>query len=177
MIDNISETWKPVAGYEGRYEVSDAGRLRKKTGQSIGLYRNDQGYVLARLSGPRRIVRVHRVVAEAFIPRSDGKTCVNHLDCNPANNTVSNLEWCTQGENIRYAASLGRMASPWKGKRSPSAKLSDSAVAAIRSEYAQGGVSWEALGRVHGISKRSIGRILSGEYYQPLPPPPTESKP
>lgn len=51
---------------------------------------------------------VHRLVALAFLPNPENKACINHLDCNPANNNVNNLEWCTVAENMEYMRKLGR---------------------------------------------------------------------
>lgn len=160
------EEWRPVLGWEGIYEVSNRGRVRKLGGQLLGTWLTQQGYVLARLSKPRELVRVHRLVAEAFVSNPDAKPFVNHLDSNRANNHYTNLEWCTQAENLRHAALAGRMQrNYWVGRRSPQAKPSDETASEIRAAYRNGGVSHQYLATAYGISKRSIGRIISGESY------------
>ena len=158
--------WLPVVGHEGKYEVSNTGLIRNSSGRQIGLYKNHNGYLLARLSGPRKEVRVHRVVAEAFVENPLSLPFVNHIDCIRDNNSVKNLEWCTQWSNLNHSQKLGRMQRDyWSGKRSPNANLDDKTVAKIRQEYAAGGVSWQLLAEKYGTNKRTIGRIVSGESY------------
>lgn len=158
--------WLPIETHRGVYEVSSGGAVRRVGGRCAGQWVSDHGYAIVRLSSPRVIARVHRLVATAFIPNPNGFPVVNHLDSNRLNNNVENLEWCTQWSNLKHAADLGRMQRDyWVGKRSPSARLTDEAVAAIRNEYSLGGVSWENLGKKYGVSKRSIGRIVCGESY------------
>lgn len=158
--------WKPIGTHVGKYEVSSRGEVRQTGGRSLKLWLSDQGYVLARLSGPRVVARVHRLVATAFVPNPLKLPFVNHIDCNKANNCASNLEWCTQQENLAHSSSLGRMPrNYWKGKRSPNAALTEEQAAEIRREYSNGGISMELLGKKHGISKRTIGRVVSGQSY------------
>jgi hypothetical protein len=156
--------WMPI---DDHYEVSRAGDVRRRRdGSALKQWKNDQGYKLVRLNFPRRLERVHRLVASAFLPNHDGKPFVNHLNNDRADNRAENLEWCTQRENLAHADRQGRMQRDyWIGRRSPSAKLSDEEVAAIRRAYAKGGVSWDALAKRHHICKRSIGRIIRGETY------------
>lgn len=158
-------TWKPVVGYEQSYEVSDQGLVRRVSGELVGQWANDQGYMLVRLSGPRRTVRVHRLVAEAFVSNPSGAQGVNHIDCNRANNAAANLEWCSQGENIRHSRRLGRYPDYWKGKRSPNATLSPDVVDAIRSAYATGAESWDSIAKRFGTNKRTVGKIVRMESY------------
>ena len=158
--------WRAVSWHAGGYEVSEDGQLRSKDGAQVGQWMSDQGYMLARLSSPRTIVRVHRVVARAFCENPDGLPVVNHRDSDRAHNHWSNLEWCTQPDNLAHAQKLGRMQRDyWVGKRSPNAFLSDQTAHAIKAEYEAGGISWASLGRKHQISKRSVGRIVKGESY------------
>jgi len=120
-MSNQVDTWLPVVGYEGFYEVSNNGRVRGLTRQvlkhdgvrtcpsKILLPDMSKGYprvVLGR-GGNRKRVLVHRLVAEAFIPNQFGKPVVNHKDGNRSNNCVSNLEWCTQRENAIHAHRTG----------------------------------------------------------------------
>lgn len=102
----MQEIWKEVKGYEGRYSVSNTGKvyshIRNKllntpaTGWSHGGY----CFVLLRKDGKGKIKYVHRLVAEAFIPNPKNKPEVNHIDHDNHNNLVTNLEWVTHDENI-----------------------------------------------------------------------------
>lgn len=105
------ETWKSVANYEGIYEVSDAGRLRRATDHKIlKPFRTRNGYIHATLvkNGKKTQMLMHRVVATAFIEKPKDKNVVNHINCNPSDNRVCNLEWTTQSANVKYAYDLGR---------------------------------------------------------------------
>lgn len=158
--------WQPIAGWADRYEVSRDGQVRHRDGRLLKQWKNSHGYMLVRLSSPRRVARVHRLVAEAFAPNPHSKPFVNHINNDRADNRAENLEWCTQQENLAHAARQGRMQRDyWLGRRSPNARLTDTDVAAIRAEYAAGGISWETLGKRYAISKRAIGRIIQGESY------------
>jgi hypothetical protein len=164
-------SWKPI-GQSG-YEVSEDGEVRRG-GRLLRQWRNDRGYMLVRLSGPRRVERVHRLVASAFVPNPQNKPFVNHLNCIRDSNHFSNLEWCTQKENLDHASRLGRMQkSYWIGRRSPNASLAWDQVVQIRERYAFGGVSWETLGREFNVSKKTVGNIVSNKTYL-LPEPPND---
>jgi len=158
--------WKDVVGWEGVYEVSDKGQVRKYKGIIIGQWISD-GYPQVRLSKPRMNMDVHRIVALAFIPKIEGKNVVNHIDFITHNNNVENLEWCTQAENIKHSRDAGRYPDCyWKGKRSPNAKLDDVTVMAIRHEYAQSGTPYSKLAKKYNSSKRTVGRIINNETYK-----------
>jgi hypothetical protein len=102
------EQWRDVRGWEGIYQISSHGRLRSsKSGDwRIMSVKHSRGwYLTARLSQGQRkeTIRIHRLVAEAFIPNPEGKPEVNHKDLNKQHNHVSNLEWVTRIENHSHA--------------------------------------------------------------------------
>ena len=118
-----TEEWRSVKGYEGFYEVSDMGRVRSlprviervqgsylKNGQIMKQREDQHGYyqIILSLGENKRHAKVHRLVAEAFIENPEGKKEVNHIDNNPKNNMVENLEWCTHRENMEWMHKNGR---------------------------------------------------------------------
>lgn len=102
------EQWRDVEGYEGMYQVSDLGRVRSlKFGKVrvLSPSKNKYGYLCVGLSkeNKRKTVKVHRLVAVAFIPNSDeSKTIINHINEDKTDNRVENLEWCTAQYNVTY---------------------------------------------------------------------------
>lgn len=117
---NTIEIWKNVLGYEGLYQVSNLGRVkslcRKTRSGNIsykvrilkaGLTDGYERVVLTKY-GLRNTKKVHRLVAQAFIPNPENKPQVNHIDFNRSNNIVTNLEWSTQLENNRHSRNAGR---------------------------------------------------------------------
>ena len=113
-----NEIWKDISGYEGFYQISNFGRVRRlvswRGNQCISKYISDVkiispyidnlGYERIHLTIPNRTkqYRVHRLVAMAFIPNPDNLPQINHKDENKTNNCVDNLEWCTQTYNNKY---------------------------------------------------------------------------
>lgn len=95
------EIWKDVEGYEGLYLVSNKGRIcRILKGRS-----DVNGYNTITLcdgNGGYKDAKVHRLVAQAFIPNPHNYPIINHKDECPGNNHVENLEWCTYSYNINY---------------------------------------------------------------------------
>ena len=99
------EEWKNVIGYEGLYEVSNKGNVRNvRRNTLLKLSKTNYGYIQVHLykNGIRTGLRVHRLVAQAFIPNPDNLPEVNHLDEDKTNNRVDNLEWCTAKYNVNY---------------------------------------------------------------------------
>lgn len=106
----MSILWKQTVGEFSNYEVSNTGLVRnKETKKLLKSHKNHLGYEFVGLSnkGRARKHRVHRLVAFAFLENPENKPNINHLDSNPSNNHVDNLQWCTQSENIKYAYDYG----------------------------------------------------------------------
>ena len=107
----MDEVWKPVAGYEGLYEVSNFGNVKsinwrkKGCSKNLWLKPHPNGYLQVELAkdGTRRFFTVHRLVANAFLSNPLGLPQVNHRDENKKNNCVENLEWCTASYNTKYS--------------------------------------------------------------------------
>lgn len=110
----MQEIWKDVKGYEGLYQVSNLGRVKSLTGnkKNYGIYGkilkgiNNRNYLRVSLSknGKPKIISIHRLVAETFIPNPNNYPYINHKDENPSNNCVDNLEWCTPDYNTNYGS-------------------------------------------------------------------------
>lgn len=116
------EVWRPIAGWEGLYEVSNFGRVRsldryqlRSTPRTRDFYQhyrgrilkhniNNKGYHIVQLQLHKKGEHclVSRLVAEAFVPNPDNLPVVNHKDQNPDNNCADNLEWCTIQYNVTY---------------------------------------------------------------------------
>lgn len=117
-----SVEWRDVVGYEGIYQVSNYGEVYSfRTNKILLQQLNNKGYYTISLydkNGHIKKCFVHRLVAEAFIPHSEKYDTVNHLDFNPKNNNVENLEWTDRNGNMHYSAVAGhfRKEGEWKKK-------------------------------------------------------------
>lgn len=106
------EIWNDILGYEGLYEVSNWGRIRRNgkilRPRKSGYY----GYLSVALSknGNERQVLIHRLVASAFLPNPQNFPCINHKDEDKTNNAVDNLEWCDHQYNCNYGTRNERVA-------------------------------------------------------------------
>lgn len=128
------EIWKEIKGYEGLYEVSNLGNVRSF--DRYGLSKNNskrliKGRILKKqvdkdlyeyigltnLNNERKYYRVHRLVAEAFIPNPDNLPIINHKDEKPDNNCVDNLEWCTYQYNNTYGNRIFKSVLKRKGQK------------------------------------------------------------
>ena len=157
--------WRTIENYE-RYEISENGDVRNKnTGYVMKKRLTFDGYVKATLteSGKSKDFRVHRLVAEAFIPNPEGKETVNHKDGNKENNHVDNLEWATRSEQNTHSYSLGLKRPVYTTR-----KLTDEQVREIRKTYKRGSKEYGsgALSKKYGITDANILKIVRGESYK-----------
>lgn len=127
------EVWKQIKGYEGLYEVSNTGRVKSvarvvNTSDNRALpikekiltlhaskcdkkHPRPMFHVELWKNNKREVPFIHRLVAQAFIPNPDNKPQINHIDGDRRNNNVENLEWCTNGENVKHAYANGLIVS------------------------------------------------------------------
>lgn len=154
----MEEIWKDIEGYEGLYQVSNTGKVRSlnygRTGKVKELVPTPtrNGYLQVTLceNGEKKPFRVHRLVAQAFLPNPDNLPVINHLDEVKHNNHVSNLEWTTQKENLLYS-NVG-----WSGR--PVMQFTKSGLAIIR-EYK----SAREASRHTGVYQSDISSCCSGK--------------
>jgi hypothetical protein len=92
--------WMPIKGYEN-YEVSISGSVRNVISKKIlkPMIRNGYYHINLRKNGKMKHHNIHRIVANTFIPNIENKKCVDHIDSNRLNNTISNLRWASYQEN------------------------------------------------------------------------------
>lgn len=167
------EEWRDIIGYEGLYQVSNLGRVKRLDGiDSRG--RLWKGRILKSMStiwgylwvplckdGVRKQHRIHRLVAEHFIPNVENKSQVNHIDGNKKNNTVENLEWTTHSENTKHAYITG-LAHNFKGEKCNLSKLTEKEVIEIY-KRAKIGEKLRIIADEFGIAYQSVSAIKLGK--------------
>lgn len=188
-MDIQHEEWKPVVGFEDRYEVSNTGKVRSIT----RTYTNSRGatytvvgkeltqevkksssndphnyhrVTLITTDGKLVHKSVHRLVAEAYIPNPENKPQINHIDCVKDNNNVCNLEWCTPSENLQHASNHGLMHdTALKGEDAVLAKFTNDEVAWMRQLY-DAGVSVDQIAAQYDATRCTINNAIFGRSYK-----------
>lgn len=124
----MEEIWKKINGYS-KYSVSNNGRVRNDvTNKLLTPHPRCQGYLYVCLmndNGKMGQPRVHRLVANAFIPNPKGLPIVNHINENKTDNRVENLEWVTPQENVTYGSGIDKMLESRTGRFKPKRCLID----------------------------------------------------
>lgn len=167
------ERWKDILGFEGRYQISDLGRVKSLTvtysfrngfrtykGAIKKLTRDKDGYLMCQLWERNRphTRKVHRLVGEAFLEKEKGATDVNHKDGDKTNNAYTNLEWCTHKANGEHAARTDLMAF---GSRHGVAKLTEADIPVIRDLLSQK-VGVTKIAKKFGVCAATIYDIAEG---------------
>ena len=172
LFTGLVETWKPVKGYEGHYEVSSFGRVKslarmRKSARGgfaplreriMKLKTSKAGYFVVHLMDHGKMTwpSVHRLVAEAFIPNSENKPTVNHIDANKKNNNVCNLEWATQSEQMVHAVDNNLL----EVRGSP--KFTKAMKREMHDYFVTSGCTITELARKFNTSERTAGRVAKG---------------
>lgn len=124
----MEEIWRDIKGYEGKYQVSNLGRVKslertdnnnhKVKEKELKIISDKDQYSIINLyqNGKNKTCRIHRLVASAFIPNPNNYPVINHKDENRTNNRIDNLEWCTSKHNNNYGSHNKKVGKALKGK-------------------------------------------------------------
>jgi hypothetical protein len=172
------EVWKAIPGYEGAYEASNTGLIRsvdrmvlhgvhgtcKQKGRVLKYAKDAKGYPRVALSDgvKLRTYTIHRLIAYTFMPPRPEGFQINHINGIKTDNSIGNLEYCTQSENALHSFRLG-LQKPKPGSTNHMAKLTEDQVKTIRSIAARGG---RYYGRKHlaerfGVSECTIKEVVT----------------
>lgn len=171
----MSEEWRDVPGYEGWYQVSSAGRVRRiknaratHPGKILRPAPNPKGYQMVKLfkgsSASAKTIPVHTLVAAAFLgPRPDGLE-INHKDCIKAHNIPENLEYVTTKQNIHHAIKNGMHVLPDNmGSKNGMAKLNEDIVRYLRKQGRSNMSEYQRLGDMFGVTAECVRRTIAGK--------------
>jgi len=169
-----TEIWKPIKGYEGRYEISNFGRVKsldsrhkKYHGKIMKPWENSNKkylYITLRKNNEKKTYAIHTLVLNTFIGENPGGKQCAHYDGNPENNHVENLRWATAKENIDDRKRHGRTA---KGEKQGSSKLDEKSVKTIL-KLKDKGLSKYEVGHLACVSYTTIERIWNNESWRHL---------
>jgi hypothetical protein len=177
----INEVWKAIPGFNGYYEASNYGRI-KSLSRYVPDYRgfrlikeriikvnfNSKGYYQVSIYHPKtgkQKLKVHRLVAMAFIDNPNNKPQVNHINCIKTDNNVDNLEWCTNDENQKHACENGLKGSAI-GSKSPRTNLTEEIVLKIKKTPAKTKQERVKVANSFGITLRCYEHIKYGSSWK-----------
>ena len=161
---NEKEIFREIEGFPD-YEISNLGRVcsfKKKYPRIMKPGKDHKGYlqVVLRTGGKQVTKKVHRLVAEAFVPNPENKSQINHIDENKGNNVVDNLEWVTCSEKNNHGTRNRRMAEALLNRRDLSKPVVQYTTDGVfMAEYS----SIHEAGRITGIAYQNIYKVCRGK--------------
>jgi len=170
-----NEVWKNCGG---SYYISNMGRLATSNWKNKNILRImkpalDAGYMktVIVLNGEKKNVKIHRLVAQEFLPNLNNLPQVNHKDFNTKNNCVENLEWCTAKYNTIYSSNAGRLhrfesgvslADEFirRGELNGCSILTEKQVLEIRAKFKPRKYTREMLAKEYGVKACTIKDVI-----------------
>lgn len=159
------EVWKDIQGYEGLYQISNKGRVKNfKTNRILTVHQQPNGYSYITLhkEGKPKTFRIHRLVAQAFIPNPNNLPCINHKNEIKTDNRVENLEFCTNKYNSNYGTAKERATKKRiNGKKSFEVLQFD-----LKGNFIKEWQSTMEVERATGFYNNNISKCCRGGYKQ-----------
>ncbi len=174
------EIWKDIQGYEGFYKVSTHGNVRSverlvkvgcseriNKGRLMALTCDTDGYFQLHLSKNSivKVYKVHRLVAETFIPNPENKPLPNHKNGLKQINHYKNLEWVTHAENSQHAYDTGLHVA-LTGEAHQNSKRKDTDILEIRRLHSEYGYTYHKISKMVGIHQSIIGKIIKRQIWK-----------
>jgi hypothetical protein len=153
-----------IVGYEGLYSVSNDGWVYSwKTKKYLKPQLQNNGYVTVRLylNKKSKVIPIHRIVGQTFLPNPLNLRTVNHKDYDKTNNNVLNLEWMTHQENSLHSTMRGITS----GENNGNSKLTKQQVIEIRQKYKFRKYTYLDLSKEYGVLKTYVGRIINRQVW------------
>ena len=170
LTDLEGEVWRDIENYEGDYQVSNFGRIKSFKSDIVKIrkpYLDKDGYLQIVLSknGISKWVKIHRLVAQAFIPNLENKPDIDHIFNNKFDNFAENLRRVTKSENNRYAYETGRVKT---GEDNYRAKLTNEQALWCKLVYKPRDKEFgaSALSRKFGVNARTMCDVVRNETYK-----------
>lgn len=144
-----------------RYSIGRAGEIWScKRHKYLKVHVGSHGYKMVDLDEQR--CSLHRLLLSVFVRLPRPSEVGRHLNDDRLDNRLENLAWGTRSDNARDAKRNGiQLGCPGKGESHPGTKLTDAQVKSVRAKYASGGHTYVGLGRLFGVSKAHVGRIVN----------------